>query len=404
VTVHVGSVTDLGVAATVTGGGTLSFEWFSNTSAVNTGGTATGGTGAVFTIPNTLTAGRHFFYVVVSATGTAPDVASNVATVTVQGSGTVAGDGSPTTFDSPFDVAVDSFGNVFVADSQNHRIRRIESDTGLITTVAGSGAAGFADGIGALAQFNAPAGIALDNTGNFLIVADMDNHRIRRIEIATGNVQTIAGSGTLGDSDGLATAAQFAFPYGVAVDGGGNIFVADWANHRIRRIESGTWNVATVAGSGLLGFADGVGALAQFNAPAGIALDNTGNFLIVADAANQRIRRIEIATWDVQTIAGSGTAGFIDGPALTAQFNWPYGVAIDNSNNVFVADTFNNRIRRIENGTWVVTTLAGNWTWGSLEGFGAAAQFFNPYGIAVDSSSNVFVADTFNNRIRRITQ
>ena len=313
-------------------------------------------------------------------------------------------------------MAVDSAGNVYVADSGNNRIRKIEVAKAVLT-LAGSGTRGFANGRGAAAQFNQPHGVAVDSVGN-VYVADYNNDRIRKITIKTVNsqevadVDNLAGSGTGGFANGRGAAAQFNNPTGVAVDSGGNIYVADSTNHRIRKITIKTVNsqevadVDTLAGSGAEGFANGRGASAQFNNPRGVAVDSDDN-IYVADSGNHRIRKITIKTEnsqevvEVSTLAGSGAEGFANGIGTSAQFNNPRGVAVDSSGNVYVADTGNYRIRKITT-TGVVSTLAGSGREGHKDGTGASAGFYSPNGVAVDSSGNVYVADTGAQRILKI--
>jgi len=297
------------------------------------------------------------------------------------------GTGAAAQFSDPNNVAVDASGNVYVADTGNHRIRKI-TPSGEVTTLAGS-TEGFANGPGAAAQFNLPADVAVDSTGT-VYIADTWNNRIRKVT-PSGVVTTLAGS-TRGYFDSTGTAAQFDNPYGIAVDASGNVYVADTRNHRIRKITP-SGEVTTLAGS-TQGYADGNGATAQFNYPNDVAVDASGT-VYVADADNHRIRKIT-PSGEVTTLAGSGYTdedghgGFADGTGTTAQFDWPYGVAVDSSGNVYVADAANNRIRKITAGG-VVTTLAG-----------AADQFYMPGGVAVDSSGTVYIADTWNNRIRKI--
>jgi serine/threonine protein kinase, bacterial len=322
-----------------------------------------------------------------------------VATVTtLAGSGTPAfadGTGASASFNIPNGVAVDAAGNVYVADAGNHRIRKV-TVAGVVTTLAGSGTATFADGSGAAASFNTPFGLALDAAGNVYVV-DTSNNRVRRVTPA-GAVTTLAGSGTYQFADGTGAAASFRAPFGIAVDKAANVYVADSANLRIRRVTlAGV--VTTLAGSGTATFADGPGAAASFSTPAGVAVDLAGN-VYVGDTSNERIRRVTPGG-TVSTLAGSGTAAFTDGAGATANFNSPYGVAVDAVGNVYVADQNNHRIRRVT-AAGVVTTLAGSGTATFADGVGAAASFNALTGIAVDAAGTVFVGDSLNHRIRKV--
>jgi len=311
-----------------------------------------------------------------------------VTTLAGNGSqGSANGFGAAADFRGPFGVAIDGFGNMYVADTNNNRIRKITA-AGEVTTLAGSGNFEFTDGFGVNAQFRAPGGVAVDGAGN-VYVADPFNHRIRKIT-AAGQVTTLAGNGTAGIVDGAESTAQFSSPGGVAVDGAGNVYVADAGNNRIRKITA-TGQVTTLAGDG---------TAAQFRFPGGVAVDGAGN-VYVADTNNHRIRKIT-ATGQVTTLAGNGTAAFADGAGVNARFDLPYGVAVDGAGNVYVADTANHSIRKIT-ATGQVTTLAGDGaTAGIVNGTGAAARFNNPYGVAVDGAGNMYVADASNNRIRKI--
>jgi hypothetical protein len=325
-----------------------------------------------------------------------PALAASGDVSTLAGSGTngfADGPGSTAQFAYPFGVAADGSGNVYVADTDNNRIRKIDS-LGVVSTLAGTGTAGFADGPGATAQFKYPYGVGVDGSGN-VYVADTHNQRIRKID-SLGIVSTLAGTGITGFADGPGATAQFKYPHGVVVDGSGNVFVADTINQRIRKIDS-LGVVSTLAGTGIAGFAEGPGATAQFDYPQGLAFDGSSN-LYVADSYNNRIRKID-SFGVASTLAGSGMMGFADGPSATAQFSNPYGVAMDGSGNIYAVDK--NRIRKIDS-LGVVSTLAGSDTSGTADGSGAAAQFYYPHGLAVNGSGFVYVADTNNFRIRKI--
>lgn len=262
-----------------------------------------------------------------------------VTTIAGSTQGFADGTGTAAQFNNPWGVAVDAAGNVYVADTFNNKIRKI-SPTGVVTTLAGS-TNGFTDGTGTTARFEFPTAVSLDGQGN-VYVADTFNHKIRKVS-PTGVVTTLAGS-TQGFAEGTGSAAQFSTPYGIAVDASGNAYVADEGNHKIRKI-SPTGVVTTLAGS-TQGFTDATGTAAQFNAPRGVAADNAGN-VYVADMSNHKIRKIS-PTGVVTTLAGSGTAGFANGAASNvAQFNSPRGVTVDAAGNVYVADYSNHKIRKI---------------------------------------------------------
>ena len=326
-------------------------------------------------------------------------IAGTQSVTTYAGSGTGGGfaDGPANTarFSGAIAVAADAAGNLYVADAFNNRIRKISPDRN-VTTLAGNGTAGFADGQGANAQFNDPEGVAVDAAGN-VYVADAGNRRIRKIT-SGGIVTTLAGNGTQGHVDGSAPGAAFIYPQGIALDGEGNLYVVD--KNCIRKITlTPTIGTSSLAGNGIAGNTNATGSFAQFNLPTGIAVDVSGN-VYVADQGNDQIRKIT-STGVVTVLAGS-KGGFVDGTSTAARFNTPTGIAVDLSGNVYVADQINHRIRKITN-SGVVSTLAGNGTRGFADGQGSAAQFNYPVGVATDVSGNVYVADANNNRIRKIT-
>jgi sugar lactone lactonase YvrE len=315
--------------------------------------------------------------------------------------GSADGQGSAALFNHPEAVALDGAGNVYVIDTSNQTVREVTAG-GSVTTLAGTpGMGGRADGAGAAARFFYPAGIASTGAGT-VYVADTGNHAIREMA-SPGSVTTLAGSaGQEGDADGTGSQALFAYPHGVAVDGSGHIYIADTNNNAIR--ESTTAGVVTtLAGNGGVppGSADGVGGAATFNAPAGVAADGNGN-VYVADTGNNTIRKIS-AGGSVTTLAGqAGVAGSSDGTGSAAHFNSPQGIAVDTAGNIYVADTNNDTVRKITSGG-TVTTLAGvAGQTGSGGGAGGSARFNRPCAVAVDTSGNVYVADFSNAVIRKI--
>jgi sugar lactone lactonase YvrE len=267
----------------------------------------------------------------------------------------------------------------------------------VVTTLAGMPGIlgeGSADGTGAAAQFFEPTGVAVDPTTGNVYVADLDNDTIRMITPG-GVVTTLAGSpGQAGSADGTGAAAQFNGPSDVAVDAAGNVYVADTFNDTIRKITP-AGVVTTLAGSpGQVGSTDGTGAAARFDKPIGVAVDAAGN-VYVADTYNDTIRMITPAGVVTTLVGSPGQAGSADGTGPAARFDFPSGVAVDAAGNVYVGDTYNYTIRMITPGG-VVTTLAGAAGHaGSTDGTGAAAQFFEPTGVAVDAAGNVYVADSY---------
>ncbi|WP_152564863.1 NHL repeat-containing protein [Cupriavidus metallidurans] len=307
--------------------------------------------------------------------------------------GSTAG-GAAAAFFHPIDVAVDGTGNVYVADYGNHRIRKI-SPYGAVTTLAGSGVAGSTDGTGTAASFNLPSGVAVDGAGN-VYVADTYNHLIRKITSA-GVVSTLAGSGSSGSADGTGSAASFYYPSDIVVDLAGNVFVADTYNHLIRMVTP-TGVVTTLAGTGTAGFADGPAQAAAFNRPAGIAVDAAGN-IYVSDLGNARIRKISPANV-VTTLAGSTTRGSADGTGAAASFTSLLRIATDAAGNVYAVDAGSNAVRKVTP-AGVVTTLVqpSFYDWA----YKVPALLAQPFGVAVDVRGNIFVADTNNALIRMFT-
>jgi uncharacterized repeat protein (TIGR01451 family) len=318
------------------------------------------------------------------------------------GFGNVNGTGSAARFNSPYGVAATSTGTIYVADARNMAIRKITPGRA-VTTFAGSattdgGGIGSSDGSGRTARFNYPNGVTV--SGTTVYVADTYNHTIRKVT-STGVVTTFAGTaGVSGSADG--SSAQFYRPFGVAADKAGNVYVADSSNSTIRKITS-VGVVTTLAGTpGVTGSADGAGSAAQFFYPFAVAVDGTGN-AYVADTNNNTVRKITPAGV-VTTLAGlAGNHDYADGTGSNAGFGNLFGIAADNAGNIYVADNTYSTIRKITP-AGVVTTLAGTpGISGSVDGTGSAARFNSPRGIAVDSAKNLYVSDQNNQTIRKIT-
>lgn len=334
-----------------------------------------------------------------------------ISTVAGNGSAGFAGDAGPAAaaqLAQPGGMAIDKSGNVYIADTNNSRIRKIATD-GTISTAAGAGGAGYGGDGGAAtsALISNPAAVAADGSGN-LYIADTGNHLIRKVTGTTmstiaGNVNDISG---FGGDNGPATSALLNQPTGVAVDASGNVYLSDAVNNRVRKVTAATGIITTYAGDGTTGSGGdgGRAVVAHLNTPRGLAVDAAGN-LYIADAGNHRIRMVNTAGI-ISTLAGTGTAGFSGdlGVAAKAQLNSPRDVAVDAAGNVYIADYSNSRIR-IVNTAGVISTIAGNgrfaYTGDGGAATGAALQF--PAGVEVDASGKVYVADTGNSAIRLLT-
>ena len=296
------------------------------------------------------------------------------------------------TFNSPTGLVLDAAGNLYVADYGNNEIREIATD-GTVTTIAGNGTQGVINASDTLATFNEPAGITIDAAGN-LYVADSGNNLIREIS-TTRAVTTMAGGDTTGFAiNGTGINASFFDPLSVVADASGNIYVADAGDNQIRKVTS-AGAVTTFAGN-----ADSTNAVAVFTNPTGVARDAAGNIFVAGYLTNTILKITPGGT--ITTLAGTGQPGAANGPANSATFYFPNSVAVDGTDNVYVADGVNNLIRKITpDGT--VSTLAGNGTAGAADSTGTAASFDGPAGLAVDAAGNVYVADSNNNLIRKIT-
>ena len=299
-------------------------------------------------------------------------------------------------------MAVDGTGNVYFAE--NERIRKVDA-LGIITTIVGGGSGYSGDGGPAIAaRVINPRGVAVDGAGNVYFAG---GDRIRKVDAATGTIATIAGTGEEGYSGdgGPAAEAQIDNPYGVAVDGAGNVYIADRGNNRIRKIDAATGTIATIAGTGHRGYSgDGGPAVgAQLMDPYGVAVDGAGN-VYIADLGNYGIRKVD-SSGIITTIAGGGVGfGGDGGPAVGARLRSPHGVAVDGAGNVYFADRGNHRIRKV-NASGIITTIAGTGVHGlgGDGGLAVEAQLWGPEGVAVDGAGNVYFADRGNGRIRKLT-
>ncbi len=334
--------------------------------------------------------------------------------ITVAGSagasGAANGTGASARFARPLGVAASADGAfALVADTDNNLLRRVDLASGAVTTLAGApGQAGAADGPGPDARFTAPASVSMPISPTFALVADTQNSTVRRLDLATGVVTTVVGlAGQRGSEDGLGGAARLYEPEGLAVSRDGSFaLVADTGNHTIRRLDLASGALTTLAGQPRVsGTADGAGAQAQFSFPRGVAISPDGSFALVADSNSQTIRRIDLATAAVTTFAGGpGQAGGADGPPQDARFFFPRGLAISADGTfALVANFSGSTIRRIDLTSGSVTTLAGaNRQTGANDGASLAARLYFPGGVGLTDSGTAVVADTYNHTIRRL--
>jgi sugar lactone lactonase YvrE len=320
-----------------------------------------------------------------------------ISTEVGTGAGGFSGDQGPAALaqiNTPRGIAFDAAGNLYLADSANHRIRRVDAVSGVITTVAGIGAPGFnGDGIVATsARLNFPRGIGVDASGH-LLIADSRNHRIRRVDAETGIITTVAGTGTSGslNDGGSASAAQIAEPAGLLVASGGDILFTELAGGRIRRVDAASGLISTVVGG--------------LSSPFGVVADAAGN-LFMADTGNARVLRRDAISGSTSTVAGTGEFGYNgdDIPAVGAQLIAPAGLAIDSGGHLFIADMVGQRVRRVDAVTGLITTVAGTGVPG-FNGDGQAAQAAQlraPDPLAVDADGNLFIGEAGGARIRRV--
>ncbi|MEU0162336.1 RICIN domain-containing protein [Streptomyces sp. NPDC006261] len=305
----------------------------------------------------------------------------------------------------PYGIALDSTGSLYFSDYNNHRVRKISTD-GKISTVVGAGAGYRGDrGPAVSAQLNCPREVAVDAAGS-VYITDAANHRVRVIT-TDGKIDTVAGTGTAGYSGdgGPAAGAQLNYPLGVAVDSTGILYISDHGNHRVRKIST-DGKISTVAGTGVGGFKgdDGPAVSAQLNGPYALAVDDA-DILYITDGNNHRVRKVA-ADGAISTVAGKGTAGFSGdgGPAMSAQLNLPLGVVVDSAGALYISDYNNHRVRKVSP-DGKITTFAGKGTagFGGDGGPAAAAQLNNPFGLAVDCVDTLYIADHLNNRVRKVS-
>ena len=319
-------------------------------------------------------------------------------------SGFVNGSANIAQFSGPNDITVGVDGNLYVSDTGNNSVRKVTYEfidnllAGIsVTTLAGNGNYGFANGSGQDAQFDAPVGITSDSNGN-IYVADLFNNSIRAIT-PSGEVTTLLD---LNSSELIPVLGQnFSFnPDGLAIDDEDNLYITERSSHSILKVAF-SGEISRIAGDGTSGYVDGNGTSAKFSYPKDIAVDSNGN-LYVTDNGNNVIRKIS-TSGDVSTFAGSTVSGFSNGSGAIASFNYPQGITIDSQDNLYVVDVGNHSIRKIDM-LGSVTTLAGNGISGFTSGIGSQAMFNQPRGISIDTNGNLYVTDSGNNSIRLITQ
>jgi len=337
--------------------------------------------------------------------------ASKPLITTIAGNGThgFSGDGSSATLGElsrPAGLAVNAFGQLFVADTMNGRVREVNK-AGTISTVAGNGMGSYpGDNAAATsAELTSPLGVAMDSAGN-LYIADEFANRVRKVN-ASGIIVTVAGNGALGftGDTGPATSAEMRAPFDVAVDGAGNLYIAEGASQRIRKVSAATGIITTVAGNGTPGYAgdNGPATVAELNNPNGVATDGGGN-LYIADATNNTVRKVTPAG-TITTVAGNGTAGFSGdgGAATSAALHDPAGVLVDSAGNLYIADSTNRRVRKVDT-AGIITTVAGNGMTGFAgDGGDALSAAIAPFAIAVETAGNLYIGDGGSSRVRKVT-
>jgi streptogramin lyase len=324
---------------------------------------------------------------------------------------TIAGDGTPQNVGQPFGVEIGPDGGLYICEVQNHRVRRLDLKTGKLTTVAGSGTKGYAGdgGPATQAQLNEPYEVRFDKAGNMLFV-EMQNHLVRRVDAKAGTISTVAGTGKagFGGDGGPATKAQFSSPHSIALDAADNLYIADIANHRIRKVDAKSGVVATIAGNGerKQPVAGQSGAGKPMIGPRALFID--GPTLWIALREGHSVWRMELSSGLLAHVAGTGKRGFTGdgGPAAQATFDGPKGIAVGPDKAVYVVDTENHAIRRIDLSAGMIATIAGRGP-SSKGGEGdggpaTSATMDRPHGICVGPDGAVYIGDTNNHRVRRV--
>ena len=343
-----------------------------------------------------------------SPTGT-PLPSLCVYTYAGNGTGTFGGDNGPAPLAGvygPEGGAVDSSGDLFIADLGNNRIREV-NPAGVITTVAGGGSGGDG-GPATAASLRGPVAVVLDASGDLFFTDSVDN-RVREVDASSGLIRTVAGNGSAAFSGdgGPASLAGLNSPQGLARDAAGNLYIADQNNNRVREVDASSGLIRTVAGNGSAAFSGdgGPATSAGLDGPAGVAVDSAGN-LFISDTGNNRVREVLAGSGAIVTVAGDGTASFggDGGPATAAGLDTPLGLALDSASDLFIADASNNRVREIPSGSGLIFTVAGDGagSWGGDFGPATAAQFSHPSGLCLDASGSLYVGDRYNDRVRKV--